>query len=105
MTRKQRVWIFVLVFLAFISIAAFSFEEDGAALFKAKCSICHGPKGEGGPAMKAPSLKETALTANQIVEHLSKGSEHRRFPHNQPFVGVTPEQIKTLSEFVKTLNQ
>src|SRR5271170_513773 len=30
--------------------------EDGAALFKSKCAVCHGPNAEGKPALKAPSL-------------------------------------------------
>jgi len=55
--------IFVVAFTA--SLAA----EDGAALYKKKCSGCHGASGEGKPAIKAPALKSTTLEANQIVEH------------------------------------
>jgi hypothetical protein len=32
--------------LAFASTLAWS-AEDGAALYKAKCAMCHGPAGEG----------------------------------------------------------
>jgi mono/diheme cytochrome c family protein len=40
----------------FILIPSLSWAEDGAALFKAKCAVCHGPDGAGKPALKAPSL-------------------------------------------------
>ena len=47
--------------------------EDGAALYKSKCADCHGVSGEGKPAMKAPALRGTPLTADQITERTMKG--------------------------------
>lgn len=40
----------------FILIPSLSWAEDGAALYKAKCAMCHGPDGAGKPAAKIPSL-------------------------------------------------
>ncbi len=40
----------------FILIPNLSWAEDGAAIYKAKCAMCHGPDAAGKPAMKAPSL-------------------------------------------------
>ena len=40
----------------FILIPSLSWAEDGAALYKAKCTMCHGPDGAGKPAAKIPSL-------------------------------------------------
>ena len=77
--------------------------EDGAALFKSRCAGCHGPTGEGKPAMKAPSLKATTMDANQISEHLTKGAPASKAPHNKAISGLKPEQAKAIAEYVKTL--
>ena len=64
----------VTVSVYVLSVSSLSWAaEDGAALYKSKCSACHGANGEGKPAMKAPALKGTKLDASQIVVHLTKG--------------------------------
>ena len=35
--------------------------QDGADLYKKRCSGCHGAGGEGKPTVKAPALKGTKL--------------------------------------------
>ena len=44
----------VTVILMVASLASWA-ADDGAALYKAKCSSCHGANGEGKTAMKSPS--------------------------------------------------
>jgi mono/diheme cytochrome c family protein len=82
--------------------ASFS-AEDGAALFKTKCSMCHGPAGEGKPAMKMPAVKGTALTAAEISNYLLKGVAGKLAPHAKPVAGVNAEQAKAIADFVKGL--
>ena len=77
--------------------------EDGAALYKSKCAGCHGASGEGKPAMKAPALRGTPLTADQITEHTLKGTANSKAPHNKGTSGISDAQAKAISEFVKTL--
>ncbi|HTQ86227.1 MAG TPA: cytochrome c [Candidatus Solibacter sp.] len=77
--------------------------EDGAALYKSKCSMCHGASGEGKPAMKAPALKGTTKTAAQITEHILKGEAASKAPHNKAVAGVNEAQAKAIADFVKTL--
>lgn len=77
--------------------------EDGAALYKAKCAMCHGANGEGKPAMKAPALKGTTKSAAEITEHIMKGESTSKAPHNKPVAGVNEAQAKAIAEFVKTL--
>jgi hypothetical protein len=36
-------------------------SQDGAGLYKTKCSACPGANGEGRPAMHAPALKGTTV--------------------------------------------
>lgn len=78
--------------------------DDGAALYKTKCAGCHGAKGEGKPAMKAPALKGTSMEVNQIVEHLTKGESASKPPHNKGIAGLNEGQAKAIAEYVKTLN-
>jgi DnaJ-class molecular chaperone len=47
-----------------------------AALYKTKCSGCHGAGGEGKAATKAPALKGMTLDAGQIEEQIRKGKRH-----------------------------
>lgn len=77
--------------------------ESGEALYKAKCSACHGAAGEGKPAMKAPALKGTKLDVNQITDRLTQGQPGSKAPHNKGLSGLKGEQAKTIAEYVKKL--
>ena len=76
--------------------------EDGAALYKSKCAGCHGEKGEGKPAVKFPAAKGTSMTADQLVEYLTKGESDKKI-HANPVSGVNEEQAKAIAEHVKGL--
>ena len=41
----------LVAMLLVVSLAS-SAADDGAVLYKKKCAGCHGPSGEGKPAMK-----------------------------------------------------
>jgi len=88
--------------LALVAVPARS-AEDGAALYKSKCAMCHGANGEGKPAMKAPALKGTTKTADQITEHTLKGEANAKAPHNKGISGINEAQAKAISDFVKSL--
>ena len=77
--------------------------DDGAVLYKTKCAGCHGAKGEGKPAMKAPALKGTKLEVNQVVEHITKGESGSKAPHNKGIAGLKDGQAKAIAEYIKTL--
>jgi cytochrome c len=77
--------------------------DDGAVLYKTKCAGCHGAKGEGKPAMKAPALKGTNLEVNQIAEHITKGESGSKAPHNKGIAGLNDGQAKAIAEYIKTL--
>jgi len=60
--------------------AAFSMgadAPDGAALFKSKCSMCHGPDGKGYAAVKTPDFTsptwQSSMTDKQIAEVVKNG--------------------------------
>jgi len=76
---------------------------DGASLYKAKCAACHGANGEGKPSMKAPALKGSAMDADKIAEHITKGEPTSKAPHNKGISGLSDEQAKAIADYVKTL--
>jgi mono/diheme cytochrome c family protein len=96
----------IVVALVMLVVAPLSLwsQEDGAALFKAKCANCHGAKGEGktmGP-MKMPALKGIKMTADNLVEYITKGMPDKKI-HANPVSGVNEEQAKAIAQFVEGL--
>lgn len=93
----------MILVVASMMLAAPAMAADGAATFKAKCAGCHGPEGEGKPAMKAPALKGTSLAEDAIANMLMKGDAAKKAPHVAPFKGISEEDAKAVAAFVKTL--
>jgi cytochrome c5 len=64
--------------LALAALAAARPEEvDGAALFKQRCSMCHGQDGKGISFMKTPDYTDpkwqAGITDDQIVDRIKNG--------------------------------
>ncbi|MGD0094271.1 MAG: cytochrome c [Candidatus Korobacteraceae bacterium] len=85
--------------LAFASTLAWS-AEDGAALYKAKCAMCHGPAGEG---KVGPALKGTKLSDADISGLLTKGAAGKKAPHSKAVAGLTDAQATAVAGYVKSL--
>jgi len=74
--------------------------QDGAATYKAKCAVCHGPEGQG---KVGPALKGTSLSEDDIVALLTKGNDAKKAPHKKPLSGLSADDAKAVAAFVKTL--
>lgn len=96
--RTLLVLVIVLALSACLALPAFA--ADGAATFKAKCAMCHGPNGEG---KIGPKLQGTSVTADQIVDMLTKGNDAKKAPHKRPVAGLSADDAKAVADFVKTL--
>lgn len=81
-------------------------QPDGAALYKQKCSMCHGPEGKGFPALKTPdftdpkwqeSVKDKALV--EMIKQGKKGTPMPAFAEK-----LKPEEIDAVVAFIRTLN-
>lgn len=88
--------------LSLVSLQS-AWGADGAALYKSKCSTCHGANGEGKPAMKAPALKGTSKSTDEIVAFLTKGDPQKKAPHSKSISGMDEAQAKAVAEYVKGL--
>ncbi len=71
--------------------------QDGATLYKTKCSMCHGDQGQGKPPM-APKIAGSA----KVSDVLTKGGEAKA-PHVKPMTTVTADQAAALAAYVKGL--
>ncbi len=92
--------VLLLVVSLFVCLALPAFAADGAATYKAKCAACHGPEGQG---KVGPAVKGTALTADQIVDVLTKGDDAKKAPHKKPVGGLSADDAKAVADYVKTL--
>ncbi len=78
--------------------------DDGAALYKAKCAMCHGADLAGKPAAKIPSLVgDDAKKASDadLTDMISNGGKDKKPMHAFSTKGVTPDQIKMLVSYVR----
>ena len=56
---------YIMTFAAFTMLSSLGWAQDGAALYKSKCAMCHGAAGEG---KVGPSLQKTSLSESQIAD-------------------------------------
>ena len=85
-------------------LAAFStmvWAEDGAAVYKTKCLMCHAAGGAGKPGM-APKLAGSAKSVDQIVALLTKGGAPKGI-HMKPMAALQAADAKAVAEYVKSL--
>ena len=94
--------VLILFFAGLILSTTAWAAEDGAALYKSKCAMCHKPDGSGNPG-KVPALKGTSLSEDQIAAVLTKGAADKKAPHNSAFKGFDEAQAKAVAGYVKSM--
>ena len=87
----KRVSIVMVALAMSLSTAAFA-QEDGAALYKSKCSGCHGPNGEGKIGPK--------IAGNTNVSDVLTNGGKTKAPHTKPMAGLSADQIKAIADYV-----
>lgn len=95
-----------IVLAAAVSLAgAMCFAQDGAATYKAKCAMCHGPTGTPSAGMaKAMGMKPVsdpsmqALTVAQISATVKNGKGKMK-----PIAGLTDAQVSAVAAYFKSL--
>jgi len=78
--------------------------DDGAAIYKAKCAMCHGADLAGKPAAKIPSLVgDDAKKASDadLTDMITNGGKDKKPMHAFGAKGVTPDQVKMVVAFVR----
>ena len=92
----------------FILIPSLSWAEDGAAVYKAKCAVCHGADATGKPAAKIPSLVSDdvkKLSDADLSDFIANGGPTKKATHAFATKGLTPDQIKAVVSAVRDLQK
>jgi cytochrome c553 len=93
---RLEILVLVIAIVLFIALPNLSWAaEDGAALYKADCAMCHGPDAAGKPAMKAPAIK------GKTEADIKKAFENPK--HTAVKKKVNEEQSKAIAEYLKGL--
>ena len=88
----------VLIAIVMLVMPVAAFAEDGAAIFKAKCQMCHGPD---GAKMAAHNLSGPAVqgkTDAQLVTFLTTDAKHKTRAGGEA-------NAKALVAFIRTLKK
>lgn len=102
-TTKVAMLVLTIAVALFILIPNLAWAEDGAALYKAKCAMCHGPDGAGKPAAKIPSLLTDEVKAksdDDITKFLASNPKHAAVAK-----ALNPDQTKAVIGFVRELQK
>jgi mono/diheme cytochrome c family protein len=107
-TTKIAALVLTIAVALFVLIPSLSWAEDGAALYKAKCAVCHGPDAAGKPAAKIPSLVSDdakKLSDADLTDFVANGGPSKKATHAFATKGLTPDQIKAVIGAVRDLQK
>ena len=95
-TYKVTILVLVIAIMLFIALPNLAWAaEDGGALFKANCAMCHGANAEGKPAMKAPAIKgKTAADVTKAMENPKHAVVKKK---------MNDAQLKAIGDYLATL--
>jgi cytochrome c6 len=74
------------------------------ATYKAKCAACHGADGKGKEAMKTRDLASADVQKESDAE-LSAIITNGKPPKMPPYKTMTPEQVKDMVAFIRSLKK
>jgi len=97
-TTKLVMLVMIIAVAMFILIPNLSWAEDGAALYKAKCAMCHGPDGKkvaGHDLSGADVQKKSEADLAAAVTGTAK--------HPAPVKALAADDVKAIVTFIKTL--
>jgi len=95
-TYKVTILVLAIAIVLFIAVPNLAWAaEDGGALFKANCAMCHGANAEGKPAVKAPAIK--GKTTADVTKAMAT-------PKHAPVAKkVNEAQIKAIGDYLAAL--
>ncbi len=85
-------------------------QDEASALFKAKCSACHGADGRGNPAaekkLDIPDLRSKdvqSLSDEVLFQTIAYGARHKEAPHAFVYRGVPEQDVRMLVKYIRRL--
>lgn len=107
-TTKIAMLVLTIAVALFILIPSLSWAEDGAAIYKTKCSACHGADATGKPAAKIPSLVSDdakKLSDADLTDFVANGGPSKKATHAFASKGLTPDQVKAVVSEIRDLQK
>lgn len=93
---------YMIILATLAMFSSLSWAQDGAALYKAKCAMCHGAAGEG---KVGPSLQKASMSESQITDFVANGAAGKKAPHSKGVAGVSADQAKAIATYVASLKK
>jgi mono/diheme cytochrome c family protein len=78
--------------------------DDGAALYRAKCAVCHGADLRGKPSAKAPNLiSEGAKRTSDadLTNMIANGGKDKKAAHAFSNKGLDPDQVQMVAAYIR----
>jgi mono/diheme cytochrome c family protein len=102
---KLAVLIMMIALALFLILPNLSWAaDDGAAIYKTKCAMCHGADLAGKPAAKIPSLVgDDAKKASDadLTDMITTGGKDKKASHAFANKGLTPDQVKMVVAYIR----
>lgn len=87
----------LLTILGLLTLTSAAFAaDDGAALYKSNCAMCHKADASGNPGMKAPALK--GKSADDVKKAVDENAKHASVKKK-----LSADQVKAIGEYVASL--
>jgi len=102
-TTKIAALVITIAVALFILLPSLSWADDGGAIFKAKCAMCHGADAAGKPAAKAPSLISPEAKAKSDGD-LSKAITETA-KHPAAVKGLAAGDVKAIVTYIRSLQK
>ena len=102
-TTKLVMLVMTIAVALFILIPNLSWAEDGAAVYKAKCAMCHGPDAAGKPAMKAPSLISDEAKKKSDADLTKAIAETAK--HTPAVKSLAADDVKAVISYIRSLQK
>lgn len=108
MTKKQLGTLTLVATLfagtCLLSARANADTAAGEATFKAKCAGCHGADGKGKEAMKTKDFASADVQKMSDAD-LSGTITNGKPPKMPPYKSLTPDQVKDLVSYIRSLKK
>jgi mono/diheme cytochrome c family protein len=103
-TTKLVMLVMTIAVALFILIPNLSWAaDDGAAIYKTKCAMCHGADATGKPAAKIPSLvsdEAKKMSDDDLAKAVTEKPKHAGVAKS-----LTPDQVKMVVSYVRSLQK
>ncbi len=102
-TNKLMMLIMTIAAALFVVMPNLSWAQDGAAIYKTKCAMCHGADAAGKPAAKIPSLVSDDVK-KQSDDGIAK-TVAETAKHPAGVKGLPADDVKAIVTYLRSLQK